>query len=73
MWLTSKFQTLFLKQWMDCLPRNYRYEQITGVLEDGINEETGELAISKKKSEGEWLPHILTICGSDFILEITEY
>ena len=49
---TSKFQTLFLKQWMDCLPRNYRYEQHTVVLEGGINEETGELAISKKNSEG---------------------
>ena len=38
---------------MHCLPWNYRYEQITVVLEGGINKETGELAISKKKSKGD--------------------
>ena len=42
---------------MHYLPRNQRYEQIWVVFKSGINEETGELAISKKKSD----PHIVNI------------
>ena len=38
---------------MHYLPRDHSYEQITVVLEGGINKEPGKLAIFKKKSEGD--------------------
>ena len=38
---------------MHYLPQDHSYEQITVVLEGGINEEPGKLAIFKKKSEGD--------------------
>ena len=49
--LTSKFQTLFLKQWMHISPRDYRYEQVLVVFDGGINEEPGSLVVFKKKSD----------------------
>ena len=56
MWLTSNFQTLFLKQWLDIFTKYLRYKLIVVVLRCHPSEESVGLVNFKKKSEGDVSP-----------------